>query len=126
MTPEGPYEDTVLSWHGLDVTIDFAAFRFTTPPYRSVFFPELNKPWAPPTDAELRELLLSHGYPADEVAAYFLRRDEARRERDRQLAWEATFRGKATMAWRGFLRESTWRVSAAWMVLRHGKTEDDE
>lgn len=127
MTAEGPYEDTTLAysrfWSG--ISIDSAAINYLTPPYQSMFFPELRKEWTPPTDAELRELLLEN-WSEDEVDSYMQRRDEARRARERRLAWEATFRGKATMAWRGFRRESSWRVSTAWMVLRHGKAEDDE
>lgn len=129
MQPTDPgltYQDSLTAFHEFcDVTVDYAAIRLLTPPYQSAFFPELNRPWTPLSDDELRTQLLS-GYSVEEVDGYFARRDEARRERDRQLAWEATFRGKATMAWRGFRRESSWRVSTAWTVLRHGKTEDDE
>lgn len=125
--PDSLFEDVWfnIGRHMRTGNIDMDALTFTTRPYVEMFSGEPTPQWTYPDDDMIRAHLRKN-WSEEEVDGYFARRDESRRERDRQLAWEATFRGRATMAWRGFQRESKWRVSTAWMVLRHGKTEDDE
>jgi hypothetical protein len=63
---------------------------------------------------------LALSWPDDEVDAYMVRYEQREAERARQLAWEATWRGKTAMAWRALKRETSERVPGAWKVLRHG------